>query len=76
MKGAVELAMMFYFGRVDSALSGDALEDRLETEAKRLEGKPLGPLLQQCGHFMEARGKTLEAIGAKLEAREKALKIQ
>jgi hypothetical protein len=75
-KAAVEMATMFYFGRVDSVLYGTALEDRLEAESKRLEGKPLGPVLVQCGQFMQARGKTLEAIGAKLEAREKALQIQ
>lgn len=76
VKAAIELSMMFYFGRVDSALSGSALEQRFEAEGKALEGKPLGPILQQCGEFMKERGKALQAIGAKLEARERAPKLQ
>ena len=76
MKANLQLASMFYFGRVDSVLSGTALEQRLGTESKALENKPLAPVLQQCGEFMEARGKTLQAIGAKLEAREKASQVQ
>ena len=76
MKAAVEMAVMFYFGRIDSVLSGAELEQRLGNEALKLEGKPLGPLLQQCGQFMQERGKTLQEIGAKLEAREKALQIR
>jgi hypothetical protein len=76
MRAAAQLATMFYFGRVDSVLSGAALEQRVEAEAKGLEGRPLGPLLQQCGDFMQVRGKALEDLGAKLDAREQARQLQ
>ena len=76
MKVALEMAVMYFFGRVDAVLAGPALEERLQLEARSLEGAPLGPLLKQCGQFMKERGKTLEEIGAKLEAREKALRLQ
>lgn len=76
MKVALEMAVMYFFGRVDAVLAGSELEERLQLESKSLEGAPLGPLLKQCGQFMKERGKTLEDIGAKLEAREKALRLQ
>jgi hypothetical protein len=76
LKAGAELATMFYFGRVDSILSGAALEQRIVAEAKVLETRPLGPLLQQCGAFMATRGKALEAIGTRLEASERAPKLQ
>jgi hypothetical protein len=73
-KLAVQLAAMFYFGRVDSTLSGAALEQRMAIEGEKLEGQPLGPILMQCGQYMQDRGKALQAIGVKLESREKAKK--
>ena len=75
-KSALSLATMFYFGRVDSVISGAALEQRFAAESRNFEGRPLGPMLEQCGRFMEVRGKALEAIGAKLEAAEKARRTQ
>jgi hypothetical protein len=66
MKAATLLSTMFYFGRVDSALPEAEMEQRLATESARIEGQPLGPLLEKCGAFMQQRGQQLEAIGARL----------
>ena len=73
---ATQLAAMYYFGRVDGALSNTALEQRLAAAAKAIEGRPLGPLLEQCGAFMKERGDVMKRIGDKLEAREKAGQVQ
>ena len=59
---------MFFFGRVDSVLSGQALEKRLAAEGEALEDSPMGPLLQRCAQFMEVRGKAMQDLGARLEA--------
>jgi hypothetical protein len=75
-KAAMELAVMYYFGRVDAVLSGAALETRLEEEGRAIEGKQLGPLLKGCGEFMQAHGKILQDIGAKLQARESGAQIR
>jgi hypothetical protein len=75
MKAATLLSVMFFFGRVDARLAPGDLEQRLEEEAAALNGQPLGPLLQQCGKFMEGRGAALQAIGARLEAKDKAGQI-
>lgn len=76
LKSMVQLATMYYFGRVDAQLSAAELERRLDAEAKALEGQPLGPVLERCGAFMETRGEALQEIGARLENREQARQIQ
>ncbi len=75
LKAATMLSVMFFFGRVDAAFSPADLEKKLEQQAAAMKGQPLGPLLQQCGQFMEGRGKVLEAIGARLEAKERVGRI-
>lgn len=75
-KAGLTLATMFYFGRVDSALSGDALMLRMEQEAKSLQGKPLAGLMQQCGQFMTARGKALQDVATQLEQREQTRQLR
>jgi hypothetical protein len=75
-KAGLTLATMFYFGRVDSILSGDALMLRMEQEAKALQGKPLAGLMQQCGQFMTTRGKALQDVGTKLEQREQTRQLR
>jgi hypothetical protein len=75
-KAAMELAVMYYFGRVDAVLSGAALETRLEEEGKAVEGKQLAPLLKSCGEFMQVHGKTLQDVGAKLQARENGVQLR
>ncbi len=74
-KTAVGMASMYYFGRVDSALTGANLEQRLEAESKSLIGQPLGPLLAECGEYMTERGKALMAIGEAIEKKERAAAI-
>jgi hypothetical protein len=69
---ATQMAAMFYFGRVDSVLLGGSLDQRLEAEAKKIEGRPLEPILKECGKFMAARGTAMQALGARVRARDKA----
>ena len=75
LKAATMLSVMFFFGRVDASMPPAELERALDAETAALKGQPLGALLQQCGRFMEGRGKALEAIGARLEAKERAGQI-
>jgi hypothetical protein len=70
-KFATTLAAMFYFGRVDSVVADAELERRLEIEAKTIGGRPLGPILEQCGEFMKSRGETMQQIGLRLEEKER-----
>lgn len=69
---ASQMASMFYFGRVDSHLPNSEVDERIAAAAKAIEGKQLGPLLEECGQFMQARGKAMEALGMKMDARDKA----
>jgi hypothetical protein len=71
-KEAFQLASMFFFGRVDSVLSGPELEKRLATEGQAIEGTQMGPILQRCAKFMEVRGRAMQEVGARLAAAEKA----
>jgi hypothetical protein len=73
---ATQMAAMYYFGRVDGAFPDAVLEERLASVAKAIEGRPLGPLLEQCGAFMKERGEVMQKIGARLDAREKAGHVQ
>lgn len=71
-KAALENATMYYFGRVDAAIPQNELEDRLLATAKAIEGKPLGPILQECGNYMAERGKLWIDLGTRLQARGEA----
>ena len=71
-KSQLALAMMFYFGRIDSAVKGDALKVHIRAAAKRLQGQQLAPVLKQCGQFMTQRGTAMEALGHSLEAEGKS----
>lgn len=72
VKADLTAAVTFYMGRADVRVPAAELEDRLTIAAQALEGAPLGPLLQQCGSFMLARGKAWEDIGQRMLAREEA----
>jgi len=61
-KTQLGMVLMFYFGRVDSALSGNSLKQHLGDAVKGLEGRQLGPVLQDCAQFMNARGKAMEGV--------------
>lgn len=65
-----QIAAMFFMGRVDVGLGQGQLAAAGEEAATSVKGKPLGPLLQACGDFMQQRGKVFEAVGAKLTQRE------
>jgi hypothetical protein len=72
VKGMLMNAMTYFTGRVDAEISSGELENRLVAQAKSLEGKQVGPLLQQCGEFMKTRGKVWNDIGSRLQSSEKA----
>lgn len=73
---AAQMASMYFFGRVDAVLSEKELEERMAAAGRMIEGKPLGPYLQECGDYMQVRGKVMETIGGRLEAKEKARQLQ
>jgi hypothetical protein len=75
MKASLQLAALYYFGRVDAA-AGAELDQRVERVARAMEGQPLGPLLQECGTFMESRGRIMQDVGDRLLAREQARQTQ
>ncbi len=72
LKAMLMSAVTYFSGRVDAETSAADLENRLVATAKALEGKPVGPLLKECGDFMTARGKAWTDIGGRIEAREKS----
>jgi len=63
--------LMFYFGRVDAVVTGDALKRRMVAAAKRLQGHPLGPVVQDCGQFMTDHATAMERIGSVLGSQAK-----
>ena len=67
-KSQITLAMIFYFGRVDQAVSGDALKARIRTAAKALQGHAIAPLLKDCGQFMTARGAAMQKVSGSIGA--------
>jgi hypothetical protein len=75
-KVGLTLATMFYFGRVDAVLSGDPVTQQMELAGKGLEGKPLQPVLKECGEFMMRRGEAMQNVAGILEAREKARELR
>src|SRR5262245_25164478 len=73
---AAQMAAMFYFGRVDAFLTTPGFEGRMKAEVKKLEGQPMGPILKECGEFMQARGKAMQAVGVNLKAQAAPSDIQ
>lgn len=67
-KSQIVLAMIFYFGRVDKAVPGDALKGRIRIAAKALQGHAIAPLLKDCGQFMTARGAAMQKVSASIGA--------
>jgi len=53
--------MMYYFGRVDSAVSGDSAKERLRRVIASLREHNLAPLMPACGQFMTQHGAAMEA---------------
>lgn len=53
--------MMYYFGRVDSAVSGGAAKERLRRVIATLRDHNLAPLMPACGQFMTQHGAAMEA---------------
>ena len=72
MKLMLMSAMTYFTGRVDAEISEGELENRLVAQSKALQGTQVGPLLQQCGAFMKARGKVWTDIGERLQSQEES----
>ena len=72
LKRMLMSAVTYFSGRLDAEVSAVDLEAKLLAESKRLEGQHIGPMLQQCGAYMEGRGKVWTDIGERLKAREEA----
>ena len=66
---ANQIAAMFFMGRVDGAVGESQLVAVAEQAGEALKGRPLGPMLVQCGDFMQQRGKVIEKVGAEVQAR-------
>jgi len=62
-KAKVGPLAMYYFGRVDSRLSGNELQQRVGTIARSMLGQQLKPLLTQCGEFMSQRAGAMQRTG-------------
>ncbi|GAA4030818.1 hypothetical protein GCM10022281_07820 [Sphingomonas rosea] len=65
-----QIAAMFFMGRVDSSVTQAQLGALAEQAAGAIKGKPIGPILQSCGDFMQRRGKIFEQVGTEVEGRE------
>lgn len=63
---AAAQAMFFFFGRVDARVGSDALEDAINDTLDEVDDSNLPILLQQCGTFLEERGRALEAVGRRI----------
>jgi hypothetical protein len=63
------LAMMFYAGRVDVTVAAEKLDARWTSAAKQVEGRPLAPIMQECGTFMESRGTAMVDLSKRLDAK-------
>ena len=65
---ALQMATMFYFGRVDSQIGMEALGPEIEAFADQADAGnvDLDALAQACGDFMSERGTALEALGNQL----------
>ena len=62
---------MYYFGRVDSKIAGSPLQQRMGQVARRMTGRPLMPMLKDCGDFMAQRGAAMQHMGQTVNAQVK-----
>ncbi|CAA9494907.1 MAG: hypothetical protein AVDCRST_MAG09-345 [uncultured Sphingomonas sp.] len=69
-KGEIQAAMTFFFGRVDAQVPSSELETRVVAASAALQGKALGPMLEQCGGYMIERGKAWKDLGERMLAKE------
>lgn len=67
-----QLGSLFFMGRLDGALSDQALEDRLFKFSQNIANEDMEKIVTRCGEIMKARGEAVQAIGGRVEAREKA----
>ena len=70
-KSQLAMALMYYFGRVDSVASGNALKARIRAATKGLQGHQIAPVLKGCGEYMTKRGTAMETLGKSLQAEDK-----
>jgi hypothetical protein len=71
-RAAARSASIYYLGRLDGRGQTFDLEASLLAEAAALRGQDGGDLLRACGQLMVRRGAEVQAIGARVLARERA----
>ncbi len=63
------IASQYFLGRIDGRSPGIDLEPLLIQEAEKLTDAERPALLTACGKQIEDRGRYLEAVGKRIEAR-------
>ncbi|MCA1653612.1 MAG: hypothetical protein ABR588_01030 [Sphingomicrobium sp.] len=57
---------LYYFGRVDARLSGDALRNQILAQGKLLTNQNAGPLMTACAQQLQVRQRLLLTLGQSL----------
>ena len=62
-KQVAEVAAIYYFGRVDTRLSGVPLKNQILAQGKSLNGANAGQQMTACAKQMQVRRKAFQALG-------------
>lgn len=62
-KQVAEVAAIYYFGRVDTRLSGLPLKNQILAQGKSLSGANAGQQMTACAKQMQARRQAFQALG-------------
>lgn len=62
-KQVAEVAAIYYFGRVDTRLSGAALRNQIMAQGKTLSGVNAGQQMTACAKQMQVRRQAFQALG-------------
>ena len=62
-KQVAEVAAIYYFGRVDTRLAGDALRKQILAQGKSLNGANAGQQMTACAKQMQVRRQAFQALG-------------
>ena len=63
-----EVASIYYFGRVDARLSGDALRRAILDQGKSMSAASAGPAMTACARTMQQRRLAFQSLGQSLAA--------
>jgi hypothetical protein len=62
-KQVAEVAAIYYFGRVDTRLSGVPLKNQILAQGKSLNGVNAGQQMTACAKQMQVRRQAFQALG-------------